>query len=347
MKRLLFGLIVAISLVAAAPNGFAQTSPTFSTLGAAQTVTAVKLTLVSTTGFTASTANAPRYVLVDNELERVTAIDSSTVLSVVRKQGITVAAPHASGVYAVYGSMNAVSWDPSATGSPTYGNFLQPGVFPVGGCTLTSQQYNPVFSTSGNVGDSAGRAYFCNGSKWTSGPWPSPGNNPTVAAIRQCVIPIGTLALTAYGTDTVDVAGTIYVASINLTVPRVVGTLSGLTGTTAPTTDKQLFSLYDSGGVLIASSALAGLEAATADIFFDQAIALVHGKAATKIILGPGRYFLGNQLAGGTTSMQKIAIATGYQDLIGNSRTGAFGTLANITVPTTLVDVASPIMCIS
>ena len=161
------------------------------------------------------------------------------------------------------------------------------------------------------------------------------------------MIPIGSLALTAYGTDTVDVAGTVYVASIDITTPKLVGTLSGLTGTTAPTTDKQLFSLYDSTGNLLASSAIAGLEAATADIFFDQAIALVRGVAGTKILLLPGRYFVGNQLNGTTTSMQKIAIATGYQHLVGNSRTGTFGALPTITVPTTLTDVASPVMCIA
>lgn len=354
MKR--FSLFSIVALLLAATSAFAApTAPTFTTTSAAQTQTATTLTLTSTTGITASTQAVPTYVLVESELEKVVTVNSSTSITVVRKQGTTAATPHASGVYAVYGQMKAggaSSWDPSQTGSPTFGVFMPPGVAPTGSCTLTSQQYSPVYGVGGsgaivNGTNSLSAVYACNGGKWTSGAWPGNFNNPTVAAVRQCVIPIGALALTAYGTDTVDVAGTVYVASIDILNTRVVSTLSGLTGTTAPTTDKQLFSLYDAGGILIASSALAGLEAATADIFFDQAIALVHGAAGTKIVLAPGRYFLGNQLAGTTTSMQKIAIATGYQNLVGNSRTGAFGTLANITVPTSLTDVAAPIMCIS
>ncbi len=228
--------------------------------------------------------------------------------------------------------------------------FLPAGIVPTGSCTLTSQQYSPVYGVGSvivNGTNSVSTAYTCNGGKWTSGAWSAAFNNPTVAAVRQCQIPIGSLALTAYGTDTVNVSGTVYYGSIDIPTTRVVSTLSSLTGTTAPTTDKQLFSLYDAGGNLIASSALAGVAAATADIFFDQAIALVYGNAGTKIVLTPGRYFLGNQFNGGTTSMQKIAIATGYQTLVGDKATGTFGTLPAITPPTALADVSSAIMCLS
>lgn len=350
MKRISFQLSIVVGLLLAmATVGFAApVQPTFSTLAAAYGATDTTLTITSTTGMTVSTqAGVTSYLLIDHELMRLRTVPAAGTVTVTRAQAATNAAPHASGVYVIFGTVTGASWDPNATGSPTYGVFLARGVQPTGSCTLSVQQFSPVFGTVDLAGNPDGQIYSCNGGKWTSGPWPSNMNNPTVAAVRQCVIPIGSLALTSYGTDTVDVAGTIYVASIDLPTTRVVSTLSGLTGTTAPTTDKQLFSLYDQGGFLIASSALAGLEAATADIFFDQAIALVYGNTGTKIILPPGRYFVGNQLAGTTTSMQKIAIATGYQSLVGNSRTGAFGTLANITAPTALTDVAAPIMCVS
>jgi hypothetical protein len=260
-------------------------------------------------------------------------------VTVRRQTGSSNPARHAAGVYVIYGTTG--NWSPGSTGSPTSGVFLSAATKPTGSCTLSAQAFSPVFNPGERL------VFACHGGKWQMGPWPSPGNNPTVAAKRQCVIPIGSLALTAYGTDTVDVAGTIYVASIDITVPRLVGTLSGLTGTTSPTTDKQLFGLWDASGNLLAQSVAGGVAAATADIFFDQALAAVYGAAGTKILLVPGRYFLGNQLEGTTTSMQKIAIATGYQDLLGNSRTGTFNTLPALTVPTALTDVASPIMCLN
>ncbi len=291
------------------------------------------ISLTATTGMTASTSSLQTFIIVDSEIMMVRSLSPFTVS---RGEMGTRVTPHAAGAYVWYGLTGSFS---NNSGNCS-GVFLSgSSAAPYGAATRSAQEYLPVFHSDGK----GVRCFDINGGYWVGADCPIP---VTIAGQRQTVIPIGTLALTAYGTDTVNVAATIYVASIDIRVPRLVTGLSGLTGTTAPTTDKQLFGLWTSDGILIATTAAAGLEAATADIFFDQAIAVVNGAAATSVLLLPGRYFLGNQLAGGTTSMQKIAIATGYQDLLGNSRTGTFGTLPTITPPTALTDVAAPIMAI-
>lgn len=341
MKKTRFGILwTAILLMFGVLPAFAQTNVAPTTLTSAISQTDTTFAVGSTSGMTASATGAATFLLIDNDLMQLSAIPVSGTVTVKRVTGSGNPTRHAAGVYVIYGTTG--NWAPGATGSPTTGVFLGAATKPSGGCTLTSQQYSPVFNPG------LGQVFACHGGKWASGPWPSPGNNPTVAGVRQCVIPIGSIALTLYGTtDTVNVSGTVAVSSIDIVYPRVISTLSNLTGTTAPTTDKQLFSLYDGSGNLIASSAIAGVAAATADIFFDQAVALVNGVTGTSVIVLPGRYFLGVSFNGTTTSMQKIAIGTGYQTLVGNTRTGTFGTLANITVPTTLTDVVAPIACIS
>jgi hypothetical protein len=324
-----FALVMVLLAVSVIP-ALAQTQTVRTTLSAAisagQTNTTISVT--STTGMTASTNSAQTFILVDKEIMRVVSL-SPFVVS--RGEMASTVSAHASGSYVFYGKTGAWSNNTGNAG----GVFLSRGE-PIGSCTRTANEFLPIFTSS--------KVFDCNGGVWIQDTLPIP---VTVAAVRQCVIPIGSLALTAYGTDTVNVSGTIYIASIDIPKTRVVTTLSNLTGTTAPTTDKQLFALYDSGGKLIASTPVAGLEAATADIFFDQAITRVNGVAGTAPTVVAGRYFLATQFNGTTTSMQKIAIATGYQHLIGNSRTGTFGTLPALTVPTTLVDVAAPIACVS
>ncbi len=365
MKRFTSQILIVVGLVAAmAVSGFAApASPVMTTLGAALNATATSVTLASTTGMSASsTTGVPTttFLLLDAEVVKITAISSSTVATIVRGQDGTTQTAHASGVYAVYGFFaGGDQWQPRVTGSPTYGVFLDKGTLPQGACTWSLQQYSPFFVISSpginGASSTSARAGDCIGGKFQYGDWPA---TVDVAAIRQCTIPIGGAGtivtdLTAYGTDAVRVNGTIYVGSIDVPGPlaRVVTLLSSLTGTTAPTTDKQLFALYDSApGTTAAnpimSSAIAGVAAATADIFFDQNIALTNGAAGTARVIVPGRYFFALQLNGGTTTIQMVATADGRNSLVGNSRTGVFGTLGAITVPTTLTTSTAPIACI-
>lgn len=350
MKKSLFGLLIALGVLISAPSGFAApTAPTFSTLSAAvaASTSTTTLTLVSTTGMTLPTqAGISAYILIDGEMMRLRTVVSSTQLTVSRGGAATQVSTHASGAYAVYGIVTGTSWDPYQTGSPTFGTFLARGVRPTGSCTLSVQQYSPVFETVDLGGNPTPYADACVGGQWSRGNWPAVVL-PT-AARNICTYPLmnpGAIIsdLTAYGTDATRVAGTIYVGSVDVPTTRVITLLSNLTGTTAPTTDKQLFAIYDSASgttaaAPIAWTALAGVAAATADIFFDQNL-------TTPVILVPGRYFFALQVNGTTTSIQMIPTAGGYSAIVGNSRTGVFGTLGNITIPTSLTTSAAPIMC--
>ncbi len=352
-------LIVLGLLLATAVSGFAVApplGPTVSTLTTAEAwgASTVTITVGSTTGMTVSTQpGVTAAVLIDGELQKIISVVSSTQLSVSRRFGSTIATAHAAGAYVVYGLIYGQSWDQTAAGSPTYGNFLGRGVRPTGACTLTSQQYSPVFETIDLAGNPSPYADACVGGQWSRGDWPAIVDVPAIRNL--CTYPLmnpGAIIsdLTTYGTDATRVSGTIYVGSVDVPKTRVITLLSNLTGTTAPTTDKQLFAVYDSvtgttSAYPIASTAIAGVAAATADIFFDQNIALVGGAANTTLILVPGRYFFALQLNGGTTSIQMIPTAGGYSSIVGNSRTGVFGTLGAITVPTSLVTSAAPIMC--
>ncbi len=344
-------LVVAMGLLAI-PVFAAPTAPTFSPLSSAQSATSTSIVLASTSGMSASTTTGvpnTYFILVDTEIEKITAIPTSGTLTVQRGQDGTTITPHASGVYAVFGFFaTGNQWSPTVSGSPTYGVFLDKGTYPTGACTRTSMQYAPFYvigspGINGATGRNA-KAGDCIGGKFQYGDWPA---TVAIAAARQCTIPLSPSAsdLTAYGTDATRVSGTIYVASFDVPGPlaRVVTTLSNLTGTTAPTTDKQIFAIYDSApgtttATPIAWTALGGVAAATADIFFDQSL-------TTPAVLVPARYFLALQLNGGTTTIQMIATAGGYNAVVGNSRTGVFGTLGAITVPTTLTTSAAPIMC--
>ncbi len=353
MKTLFRSILVAALALLAIPAFAAPTAPVFSTLSAALSATQTSVTLASTSGMSASTTTGvPNtfFLLVDAEIMKVTAIPVSGTLTVQRAQDGTKATYHASGVYAVEGFFAANQWTPNVSGSPTFGVFMDKGTYPQGACSRTVQQYSPFFIIGAagvtSTGPASARAGDCVGGKFQYGDWPA---TVDVTAIRQCTIPIGAAGLsdlTTQGTDATRVDGTIYVASIDIPGPssRVVTLLSNLTGTTAPTTDKQLFAIYDSApgtttAQPIAWTALAGVAAATADIFFDQNL-------TTKAIIVPGRYFLALQMNGATTTIQMVAAANGYIGLVGNSRTGTFGTLANITVPTSLTTSAAPIMCI-
>lgn len=353
MKALLLGLVAACLIFSAVPSAFAApTAPTFTTLTTALSNTDTAVVLGSSTGFAISTTatDGARYALIDSELVKITAIPVSGTLTVVRHQDGTAAVAHAAGAYVVFGVLASKGWDPTATGSPTFGNFLDKGTVPAGACSRASQQYAPLFligsASPGNAYPGNSASLDCIGGRWVRGDWPVPVN---VVAIKRCTVPIGgdgaiISDLTAYGTDAVRVAGTIFVGSIEVPRTGVVTALSSLTGTTSPTVDLQLFALYDSApgttaATAIAWTALAGHAAATADIFYTQNL------TTPAIVVGPARYFLAFQDDTATTTIQMVPSAGGRNSLVGNSRTGTFGTLAAITVPTTLTTSTAPIMC--
>jgi len=138
------------------------------------------------------------------------------------------------------------------------------------------------------------------------------------------------------GVDTTPVAGTIYFAQINIPLGFVVTNVACLNGSVGAT-NNLIYGLYNgSSGALVASTALAGTLAATANVF--QAIALTAPYTAA---VPSGGYFVAWQTNGAATRLRTIG-ANGAGDLTG-SQAGAFGTLASITPPTVFTPNVGPI----
>ena len=149
-----------------------------------------------------------------------------------------------------------------------------------------------------------------------------------------CNIPIGTVALASIATDVASVAGTIYYSEIFLPANKICTGIGLLNGTTVGT-DLVIYGLASSTGALLANTALAGTLSATADVF--QQIAFT----APYTAVGPARYFLLLQVNGTTACHQKIAAST-FRNFA-SSVAGVFGTLADITPPTSTVADKGPI----
>ena len=160
--------------------------------------------------------------------------------------------------------------------------------------------------------------------------------NPT-APQGPRILPNGTiLAFAALGTNTTVVAGTLYRCEIFVPYWATwtgIGVLNGVT----VGTDNHLVALYDSNGVLIANSALAGALSAGANAFQQRAFT-----SATPP-LAPGRYFLAVQSNGTTATLRTWAAANGGNQMTASS-TGTFGTVpASFTPPTTFTADVGPI----
>lgn len=159
-------------------------------------------------------------------------------------------------------------------------------------------------------------------------------SQPGSSAIRVPNIPIGPVARASIGTDAASTAGTIYFADLVLHEPMVATGAAMLNGTTAVGTDVQIFALWDEAGKLLRTTALAGVLAATADVF--QEIAFT-----APISLPAGRYWIGFQVNGTTTPHQTISAST-YLNSTG-SVAGVFGTIPAITPTTTTTAGVGPV----
>lgn len=165
-------------------------------------------------------------------------------------------------------------------------------------------------------------------------------------------IPIGSVALASIGTNTTDVIQ-LWVTDIMVPYNRVVSNINILSGGTA-TTDNWLAAIYDSYGVLIASTALAGQLLATANTWQTQAIALAYVRgtttsiAATSVpLFGPQQYYIAVQ-GNGTTAGAIQTVPAPYQICAGSITAGTFGTIPNtITVPTTFTAAKAPVVYLS
>lgn len=160
LKKLML-LVVALAL---AVPGLAQTTTTTTTITEAMTDTSgTSVVVASATGITASTVNAQRFVLVDQELMQVRTV-SGTTLTVIRGVGGTTATEHSDNANLVYGPAGTFA---PATGAAR-GVFLSGG-FPRGACTAGESEYLPVFHVSGKQFDCLGSEWrLLSGDHWTT-----------------------------------------------------------------------------------------------------------------------------------------------------------------------------------
>ena len=335
MRKLFnIAMLVVVLLAGLNTNAFSQaTQPTKTTLSAALDGTATRFTVTSATGFVASNFQTGLIygAFVDNEFIIITGVTGTTITGR-RGQANTNQTPHKSGAYVVVGQLGSQQQSGTQIGGPFVQTPYQ------GACTATSYPFMPIIQVNANaIGGQA--MYNCLDGQWFKQDLIDGlmDQTPGATVPKYCTIDIGSVAYGSLGTATTYVAGTIYIGSVY--VPTTfVGTgiqvmAAGTTGTTLVT-----LALYDAGGRRIATSALAGAVLSTANALNAQAF------TATQIITGPARYFIAVQGNGTTDNFRTVATLT-FVNLVGNSRTGTFGTLPALTVPTTLTANTAPIAC--
>lgn len=148
-------------------------------------------------------------------------------------------------------------------------------------------------------------------------------------------IPIGSVAYASLGTNTTDVAGQVWVSSFTLPVDMSITGMKCLQGGTA-TTDKVIYSLYDSSGALLANSATAGTSLSGASTFLAAAF-------TSPLTAYAGHYFMGVQGNGTAAGAIATIAASTYLGVATTVVSGSFGTLPDITPPTTFTADNGPI----
>jgi hypothetical protein len=162
------------------------------------------------------------------------------------------------------------------------------------------------------------------------------GGNSTQNALGvYSSIPIGSVAYGSLGTNTTDVAGQVWITSITIPVDMTVTGIGCLQGGTA-TTDKTIFSLYDSTGALLANSATAGTLLSGANTFQRQAFTTPYSASA-------GLYYIGVQGNGTASGAIRTVAASTYLNVATAVASGTFGTLPAITPPTSFTADYGPV----
>lgn len=155
-------------------------------------------------------------------------------------------------------------------------------------------------------------------------------------AANPATIPgLGNVAYASLGNATTLIAGQVFVSSIYVPFDMTVTNINCLNGATVGT-NAVIYSLYNTAGTRIGTTALAGTTTAGANAF--QTIALT----APLAIQGPGRYFVSVQGNGATDIIRTIAAST-FRNIVTNSVAGTFGTLPALTPPTTFTANVGPI----
>ncbi len=293
----------------------AQVQMSNTTLNAA--VTSKSTTYISVTSNTGILAGYNLYI--DQEFLVVNAVIGTTGLQVGRgyDPGST-ATTHLSGAIVWFGPPSYFySYDPQgscARGAAAAGTTVQS--FPV------VPWINPK---SGNYSD------CLNGVSVVGDSWPL-----QVTGFRVLSANSGGTAYTSLNTNgTTLVAGTLYCSELDMPFNKLLTGLAVLNGTTAGGTDKHLVALLDAGGNVLATSALGGAASSGTSAYQQYAF------TAKYFAVGPAQYFACVQSNGTTDTIRMLV--TGTQDTyLTTSKTGSFGTIPTITVPTTFTTAVGP-----
>lgn len=307
MKNLLkfvSGLILAAA--GFLPAAYAQVALPQTTLAAAiSTETTQTVVVTSATGMTAGTT----LLVVDREAMLVNAING-TILTVQRGTSQSKTSKHLNSSVVFNGPARYFRTAPIEL---------------TGTCTRSEIPALPRVNTqTGVISDCIG-GFWVNGitspQTWFRFPNPNTG---------------GTAYTSINSTGTAPSATVQNCSEVFLPFNKNLTGIGILNGTSADGTDKHLIALYDSNGTLLANSALAGT--ATSGTSTYQLFPFT----ALFYAVGPARYFACMQSNGATNTVRMIV--TGTQDtFLTKGVTGqTFGTLVNITVPTTFTTAVGP-----
>jgi hypothetical protein len=138
------------------------------------------------------------------------------------------------------------------------------------------------------------------------------------------------------GTSTTPSITTVYLSQVYIPAKC---TLTGVAVNSGATigTDKYIVALFDQDGVALANSALAGVTTASADGF--QSIPFT----AILDVNGPAVYWIGLYVGGTTDRFRSIPALGAYAGLAGSATGQTFGTIANVTLPTTFTADKGPV----
>ena len=161
------------------------------------------------------------------------------------------------------------------------------------------------------------------------------GENPESGAISALALAISLQALRASG-DLTTVAGSRYYTNVTVGAQQQFTGIAALIGSVGGT-DKFIFELHNSAGVLVATTALAGVTVGTA-------ATLQYIPFTAPYIAPAGNYFIAIQ-SNGTTAHPAVLTNPnlGSQGVVSGSATGTFGTSASITPPTTYTASLAPV----
>lgn len=319
--RKLFALVftlLALAPVGAFAQGTGQNAYTISSLSSALTSTSNTLVVAANTGMTP--ANNPfqtvggvsnlvkQLVMVDEELMEVQSVTGSTLASVTRGFGGTLAAPHKSGAL-------------TFTGQPAWFVFGDK----LGSCTATAEVVLPVFSVNRN--SKQVRMYNCLGGQWVLQTVPQ----VTSGAYKACNYGPGTI-LTSVGVSSAVAASTTEnLAEVFVPQTFYATGASIVSGTTPDSGTTRILTLRGPDGKLIANTATAGT-ASTGTGSISQTIAFT----ARLLVTGPAFYLVGYSASGADADgINLFTTAAPAQGVTGQITGLTYGTVpASVTAPT-------------